>query len=164
MSADYYLYTDQQYGPYDLPALEGMLKQGQLTKDSFIFREGETADWIRAEEVSSLKILFQAAPTQKLNFQKMPTRVGGLAAKLQRTAEPAGEEGFGTMLVSPTSGAKVKNIESALPDAPLSDIPAQGGTAAAAAKTVVVDPTPAPAPAEKKGFFQKLFGIFGRKS
>ncbi len=153
MAADYFLYTDQQTGPYDVPALQGMMKQGQLTKDSFIFRQGETADWTRAEDVPSLKSLFQAAPLRSAS---------GLASKLQQATEVSGDEGFGTMLVSPSAGAKVRSIQSALPSAPLSDLPAQ--TAAPAAAPAAAKAEVAEAPVESpKGFFQKLMGLFGRK-
>ncbi|MBI4027084.1 MAG: DUF4339 domain-containing protein [Verrucomicrobia bacterium] len=178
MSANYYMFVDQQYGPFDLAALQTHLREGRLTKDSWIFLEGETADWTRAEEVPSLKFLFQAPAA---SAGTVPLKASSLAERLKQSTQPqpaaeSGDDFGGTLLVSPTAKNGVRAIKSVLPSAPLSDIPQQPATTAAAKSmpTTVAAATPAapvqpaatsPQPAKPqptKNWWNKLKGIFRR--
>jgi len=120
MNAQYYLFLDQQYGPYDLEALRGHMREGRVTPESLIFQHGETADWTHAADVPSLKPLFQAPA---------PTATGSLADRLKQASQPAApaagdaEGNFGTMLVSPSAADGIRNIAASVPTAPLSDLP-----------------------------------------
>jgi len=124
MSSEYYLFIDQQYGPYDLNSLQVHLKEGRFTKDSWVFCEGEIADWTRAEEVLSLKSLFQA----HAGATGAPSTADSLVEKLKQASQAHSQQvdepdsGFGTMLVSPSAAAGMRNLEPSLPSAPLSDI------------------------------------------
>ncbi len=108
MNENYYIYVDQQYGPFNGDTMGHLLREGRLTKDSWVFFEGETPGWTRAVEVKSLSKLFQAS-----------AHAAAVAS--------AADETMGTMIVSPTKQSGVKKIESVLPVAPLSDIPQHTG-------------------------------------
>ncbi len=157
MSSKYYLFIDQQYGPYDLNSLQVHLKECRLTKDSWVFCEGETADWTRAEEVSSLKSLFQA----HAGATGAPSTTGSLAEKLKQASQAHSQpsddldSGFGTMLVSPSAAAGMRNLESSLPSAPLSDIhrhPAQASSETSEPEL----------PSSSDGWLEKFKNLFGR--
>jgi membrane protease subunit (stomatin/prohibitin family) len=51
----------QQLGPFDLTVLAGKLRDGSLTKDTLVWKQG-MADWTQAEKVAELQSLFAAAP------------------------------------------------------------------------------------------------------
>ena len=116
MGAQYYVYVDQQYGPYEFDVLKSLHTQGVLTADSWIFLEGETKDWTRAAEVASLKILFQ--PSKPLAESKLSERIKKASSAI---ASGSGGDFGGTMLVGGASTG-VRIIPSVLPNAPLSDI------------------------------------------
>ncbi len=125
MDANYYLYIDQQYGPYDATNLASFFQEGRLNKDSWIFFEGETADWTRAEEVVSLRFLFEKKPTSPSS----PPPKTGLTSLLKQAAaqnsnlqKQKTEAPLGTVLVPPTAASSVRVLEHALPFAPLSDL------------------------------------------
>jgi hypothetical protein len=143
MSSEYFLYIDQQYGPYDEIALGEHLKQGRLTQETWVFRNGETPDWTRAGDVVSLKALFLPVAT--------PSKVGDLSDRLKQATLAPQDDSFGTMLVRRSDLDGVKSLESALPQAPLSDIPKQ--------EVGKISPTAA---SKKIGFFGKLRNLFRR--
>ncbi len=119
MGAQYYLYVDQQYGPYNLESIQAYVREGRVIAESWMHCEGETRDWTRAVEVASLKILFQ-----KSNAASPVVASQGLASRLKKASEshPEGQQGEGTMLVAPSSAAGVRMMPTVLPSAPLSDI------------------------------------------
>jgi len=146
---NYYLFTDQQYGPYDLETLKRLVQENRLNKDSWVFLDGETKEWTRAGEVNSLKALFQPRVSDEAASKLLAERLKQATA----TAQP--DEDFGTMLVAPMSKAAssgVKPIQSVLPSAPLSDIPAS---------SVASEPESEP---ENVGWFERLKNLFRRKS
>lgn len=51
----------QQQGPFGIPALQQMVQQGTLTRDSLVWRQGLTS-WIKASDASELSSLFGAVP------------------------------------------------------------------------------------------------------
>jgi membrane protease subunit (stomatin/prohibitin family) len=51
----------QQTGPFDLNALQNMIKQGNLTKESLVWKQGMSA-WTAAGQVQELTSLFGAVP------------------------------------------------------------------------------------------------------
>ena len=51
----------QQSGPFDMNALQQMVIQNQLTKETFVWREG-MASWLAAGQVSEVSGLFGAVP------------------------------------------------------------------------------------------------------
>lgn len=51
----------QQQGPYALPALQQMIQQGSLTRDSLVWRQGLPA-WVKAGESAEISNLFGAVP------------------------------------------------------------------------------------------------------
>ncbi|MBS0210735.1 MAG: SPFH domain-containing protein [Planctomycetes bacterium] len=57
----YVAVNGQQAGPFDLPTLGTMLQNGQLKRDSLVWRRGLT-EWVAASTVPDLASLFAAAP------------------------------------------------------------------------------------------------------
>ena len=51
----------QSKGPLDLAAIKALVSQGQVTRDSLVWRQG-MAGWTKASEVSELQPLFAAVP------------------------------------------------------------------------------------------------------
>lgn len=51
----------QQYGPFEMPQLQQMAQQGQLTRESMVWKEG-MANWAAAAAVPELSSLFGAVP------------------------------------------------------------------------------------------------------
>lgn len=51
----------QQQGPYAVPALQQLVQQGTLTRDTLVWKQG-LASWIKASEASELNSLFGAVP------------------------------------------------------------------------------------------------------
>lgn len=59
---EYYLAVDgKAIGPFDVRTLKEMVKSGQFSKDSLIWKEGMT-DWKTAKDVDELKIVFNIMP------------------------------------------------------------------------------------------------------
>jgi hypothetical protein len=153
----YYIFVDQQYGPFDIAALKSLNQEGRFTKDSWVFLEGETADWTQAQKVKSLQSIFTAPPAAP-KPAAAPKPSDSLAQRLKQaqaaqppTEEDAGQTGFGTMLVSPKESG-VRSIESKLPSAPLSDIPTDPLPASKSASAA-----PSESSASKSdGWFKKL--------
>ena len=57
----YLAVNGQQLGPYDMPALQGQVSSGQLTRDTLVWRSG-MGGWTAAGQVTELASLFQAMP------------------------------------------------------------------------------------------------------
>ena len=51
----------QQAGPYDINALQQMVHQNQLTRDTLVWRQG-MANWLTASQVPELNMLFGSVP------------------------------------------------------------------------------------------------------
>lgn len=148
MAAQYFLYVDQQYGPYDLVLMQKYVKDGIVANHSWVHCEGETKDWTRASDVASLKALFQpAAP--------VPSVAPGLAAKLKKASESGAEPAEGTMLVGPSAIGAVRMMPTVLPNAPHSDIE----QVKKASAEVVADAEKA----SKPGLFARLKSLLSRK-
>lgn len=49
------------YGPFELPALVDWVRQGRVSRNSWVFRE-DKAEWVRAIELPELKVLFKSKP------------------------------------------------------------------------------------------------------
>lgn len=47
------------YGPVELPTLVDWIKQGRVTRTSWVFRE-DKAEWLLASDISELKLFFKA--------------------------------------------------------------------------------------------------------
>ncbi len=47
------------YGPVELPALVGWIKQGKVTANTWVFKEKDAA-WSRASDLTELKVLFKS--------------------------------------------------------------------------------------------------------
>jgi hypothetical protein len=50
------------YGPVELPGLVDWIRQGRVSRNSWVFRE-DKGEWNRASEIAELKILFKAKTT-----------------------------------------------------------------------------------------------------
>ena len=50
------------YGPVELPGLVDWVRQGRVSRNSWVFRE-DKAEWARAAELPELKILFKSKVT-----------------------------------------------------------------------------------------------------
>ncbi len=50
------------YGPVELPALVSWIRQGRVSRDTWVYRENKT-EWARASDIPELKMLFKAKPT-----------------------------------------------------------------------------------------------------
>ena len=65
--------NDQQQGPYNLDQLKTMISQGQLTKETNVWKES-MANWGKADDQEDLKSLFGAVPppppSKQINFSK----------------------------------------------------------------------------------------------
>lgn len=116
MGGQYYLYVDQQYGPYDLSAMQAFIREGRVIPESWVHSDGETRDWTRAADVTSLKTAFPAPKPAPV------APAPGLAEKLKKVSDSK-VESLGTMLVGPSAAEGVRSIPTVLPNAPLSDIP-----------------------------------------
>ena len=55
------LINNQQNGPHSLDSIKLLISQGQLSKESLVWKEG-MADWSKIMEQNDLKILFGASP------------------------------------------------------------------------------------------------------
>jgi membrane protease subunit (stomatin/prohibitin family) len=51
----------QQFGPFEMPQLQQMMQQGQLTRETMVWKEG-MANWAAAASVPELSSLFGAVP------------------------------------------------------------------------------------------------------
>lgn len=51
----------KQQGPYDMAALQGLVRQGALTRNTLVWRQG-MASWVAAGTVPELQALFAAVP------------------------------------------------------------------------------------------------------
>ena len=47
------------YGPVELPGLVDWVRQGRISRNTWVFRE-DKGEWTRASEMSELKVLFKA--------------------------------------------------------------------------------------------------------
>lgn len=74
MGADYYLFIDQQYGPYDRVTLNTYFREGRLTRETLVFHHDETADWTPAAEVPSLQFLFETKASRPRARAEDPKR------------------------------------------------------------------------------------------
>ena len=62
LTSQYYVSVNgQQQGPFDLNILRGMVAQGQLTKQTFVWKQG-MPNWLAAEQVPEVAALFSAVP------------------------------------------------------------------------------------------------------
>jgi len=55
------LINNQQQGPFDLQSVADMIKQGNLSKETYVWKQG-MASWDKAENVSELKVYFTQVP------------------------------------------------------------------------------------------------------
>jgi hypothetical protein len=53
--------NDKQTGPFDMPTLQSMLQQGQITRDTLVWKNGMPA-WTKAGETPELHSLFAGSP------------------------------------------------------------------------------------------------------
>ncbi len=151
MSADYYVFADQQYGPYDAATIRGLVAAERLVRDTWVFHDGETADWTRAAEIPSLRAFFPIAATgQAAEGQQT------LARKLdqaQATAEiPQPKPLSSTAFVPLDAIAQARKMSVNLPDAPLSDLRRPHES------IHVMPPNPPPTPGRWLTVLQKIFG------
>jgi hypothetical protein len=155
MSSGYLLFTDQQYGPYDLETLKTCIQQGELAPETWVYCEGETAAWTRADEVGTLKGFFKKSPTSAPSPPNIPSSVKNLGDRVKQSLKTDQDEGdnFGTMLVAPGKGKNLKAAVNNLQQAPNSDIVPTDG----------VETKTETKPVSKGGVFAKLLGMF-RKS
>ncbi len=139
MNASYFIFADQQYGPFGVSALEELKRQGRFASETFVFCEGETTEWTAAGQVLSLKSLFE-----KVAHGTPPSSGGSLAERLRAARLNEVESEGGTMLVAPSKEGR-RAVEAGLPHAPLSDL---------------ARPSPdgawAPAPTPRRGFWQRV--------
>lgn len=150
MSGNYLLFTDQQYGPYGLETLKTSIQQGQLAPETWVFREGETTEWTRADEVGSLKEFFQSS--MRSVPVTSPSSAKKLGERVKESMKVEEDENFGTMLVVPGRGQNIKAAAQQVQQAPNSDI-----TPSVSSRDEG-SPTP-----QTQGLFSRLFGMF-RKS
>jgi CRP/FNR family transcriptional regulator, cyclic AMP receptor protein len=50
------------YGPLELPALVDWVRQGRVSRNTWVYRE-DKAEWVRASEMSELKMFFKSKAT-----------------------------------------------------------------------------------------------------
>lgn len=50
------------YGPVELPALVDWIRQGRVSRNTWVFRD-DKAEWVRASDMAELKILFKSKAT-----------------------------------------------------------------------------------------------------
>lgn len=53
--------SGQQQGPFDMPALQGKVRDGALTRGTLVWRQGMSS-WVAAETIPELQTLFAAVP------------------------------------------------------------------------------------------------------
>lgn len=154
MSADYYVFADQQYGPYDAAAIRGLAASGRLDGGAWVFHEGETPEWTRATEVASIKAFFPVAPSGQGGALRVP--FAKKFEQAQATSQvPPPKEVAATVLAPPDAAGQVRKMEVNLPSAPLSDMRRPYES------IQVPPPMPPPTPGR---WFDVLQKIFGRKS
>jgi hypothetical protein len=151
MSANYFVFADKQYGPYDMAAVRGMVAAGRLAKDAWVFHEGETTDWTRAADIPSLAAFFPIAAAA----QAAP-RANALAGKLEKAREvavvPPPKPIAATVLAPPDAATQVHKMEVNLPEAPLSDLRRPH-------ESIRMAPlAPPPTPGRWLSVLQRLFG------
>lgn len=61
----------QQYGPYDMQQLQQMVQNGQLTRNTYVWKQG-MANWDMAGNVQELASLFGTVPPPMPNMPPMP--------------------------------------------------------------------------------------------
>ena len=61
----------QQFGPYDMQQLQQMVQNGQLTRNTYVWKQG-MANWDMAGNVQELATLFGAVPPPMPNMPPMP--------------------------------------------------------------------------------------------
>lgn len=61
----------QQYGPYNMQQLQQMVQSGQLTPQSYLWKQG-MANWEMAGNIQELATLFGAVPPPSPNIPPMP--------------------------------------------------------------------------------------------
>lgn len=151
MSADYHVFADRQYGPYDAAAIRGLVAAGRLARDAWVFHAGETSDWTRAAEVPSLQAFFPIAATgQAADGQKAFARKFEQAQAVAKISPP--KPNTVTVFAPPEVAAQVHKIDVHLPDAPLSDLrhPRES--------IQVMPPPPPPTPGRWLTVLQRIFG------
>ena len=57
----YVLINNQQNGPHSLDSIKLLISQGQVNKDTLVWKEG-MVDWVNIMEQSDLKLLFGIVP------------------------------------------------------------------------------------------------------
>lgn len=61
LSTYHVVVNGQSQGPYDINSLSQMRQNGMFSKDSFVWKQGMN-DWVKAESVQELSILFGSTP------------------------------------------------------------------------------------------------------
>jgi hypothetical protein len=151
MSADYYVFSDQQYGPYDVATIRGLVAAGRLDRNAWVFHNGETSDWTRAAEIPSLQAFFpiaiagQAGEGQR-NFARKLDQAQAV------TENPPSKPLSVTAFAPPDAASQVHKMDVNLPDAPLSDLRHPHES------IQILPPNPPPTPGRWLTVLQKLFG------
>lgn len=151
MSADYHVYNGQSQTPYDAVAIRGLVAAGRLTRDTWVFHEGETEGWTRAEEVPSLRPFFAIA-----NAGRAVQKPKAFAEQLDeaRTASVLAPPKplATTELAPPEADDQIRRMETQLPNAPLSDLRHPHESIR------MPPPAPIPTPGRWLSVLQRLFG------
>lgn len=151
MSPDYHVFTDQAYGPYSAAAIQGLVAAGRLARDAWVFHEGETEGWTRAEEVSSLRPFFavaaagRSADKPKVFAEQLEEARSVSAISPQNPLATTG-------LAPPEANGQIRRMETQLPSAPLSDLRHPHESIR------MSPPAPPPTPGRWLAVLQRLFG------
>ncbi len=74
------------YGPVELPVLVGWIKDGRVLPDSWVFRD-DKSEWVRAQDVSELKLLFKNKPAAGSNLGTAPDITPGSLRRIKVLAD-----------------------------------------------------------------------------
>lgn len=103
----------QQYGPYEKAGLINMINNGSLTRETYVFIEGDS-QWRSAKEVPAINALFgaPAMPAPPVPFATAPPVPGG--STVPKPTSDAGRDGLSVKMNS--------LIDAAVADGEISDL------------------------------------------
>jgi len=74
------------YGPVELPALVGWIREGRVLPNSWIFRD-DKSEWVRAQDMSELKLFFKTKPAPSAGLTATPAITPGSLRRIKVLAE-----------------------------------------------------------------------------
>lgn len=102
----------QQYGPYEEAGLRNMIKDGSLTRETYVFVDGDT-QWKFARDVPQVNALFNtpSIPTPPAPFAPAPPVPGGAPAHKQNVGQDGLSAKMNSLIDAAVADGEISDLE-----------------------------------------------------